>query len=270
MKKKLLCTMNHLVIIVACLLAIFPYFLIALSVFSTPVDIRRGNIFANVTLQNWVNNFNELINSLEFFIALRNSVFISILTVLIGVLLSSLAGYAYAIYQNKYMDKLFKLSFFSVMIPASANIIPLFMILGWLNMLDSLFTIVIVSLSLPFLIYLFRQNTKLFPLELIKLGRIDGLGEIAIFFKIYVPNMIAVFVTASLILFVTTWNSLLYPLVIIQSQRNMTLPLYINRIGTGITANLGLLMITLFISTFPILVIFTIAQKYFRTGMRAM
>jgi len=144
------------------------------------------------------------------------------------------------------------------------------MILKAFNILDSLFTIILVSLSLPFLIYLFRQNSKLFPVELIKAARIDGLSEIAIFFRIYIPNMKAVFVTASLILFIDTWNSLLYPLVIIQSQSNMTLPIYINSIGSSATSNYGAFMIALSISTLPILVIFVIAQKYFRAGMKTM
>lgn len=268
--KKLAQIINHLIIILACLFAILPYFLIILSTFNTQVDIRRGAIFTNLSVQNWINNFNELLNSPQLFTSLQNSVFVSLSTMLAGVFLSSLAGYAYVIYRNKYMDKLFRLSFFSIMIPASTNIIPLFMILGKLNMLDSLFSLIIVSLSLPFLIYLFRQSTKLFPLELIKSARIDGLGEIAIFFKVYVPNMIAVFVTASLILFITTWNSLLYPLVILQSQRNMTLPVYINRIGLSITTHYGMLMIALLLSTFPILIVFVVAQKYFRAGLKTM
>ena len=270
MKKKITSILNHFLIIFACLCAIFPYFLIMISSFNTSINIRRGNIFSNISMQNLTNNFDRLFNDTNFIIALRNSIFVSIATVFFGVLLASLAGYAYVIYRTKYTEKLFKLSFLSIMIPASANVIPLFMILGMFGMLDSLFTVILVSLSLPFLIYLFRQNTMLFPIELIKSARIDGLGEISIFFKVYIPNMIAVFVTASLILFINTWNSLLYPLVILQSQRNMTLPLYINLIGTRINVDLGLLMILLMISTFPILLIFMIAQKYFRAGLKTM
>jgi lactose/L-arabinose transport system permease protein len=156
------------------------------------------------------------------------------------------------------------------MIPTSVIVIPLFMILKTFNMLDSPFSIVLVSLTLPFLIYLFRQNTILFPVELIKAARIDGLSEFAIYLRVYLPNMKAVFVTASLILFIGTWNSLLYPLVIIQSQKNMTLPVYLNSIGSSITSNYGAFMIALLISTLPILVIFVIAQKYFRAGMKMM
>jgi len=270
MNKKKQGILNHIIIVFACLCATIPYLLITASTFNTSVNIKKGDIFSNASFQNWVNNFSKLTNDSNFANALRNSIIVAIITVFIGVLLASLAGYAFIVYRNKFMDKLFNFSFFSIMVPSSAIIIPLFMMLKMFNMLDSLFSIVLVSLSLPFLIYLFRQNTKLFPTELIKAARIDGLNEIMIYFKIYLPNMKAVFVTASLILFIDTWNSLLYPLVIIQSQKNITLPVYINSIGSSATSDYGAFMIALMISTFPILLVFVIAQRYFRAGMKTM
>lgn len=270
MNKKMQGILNHIIIVFACLCATIPYLLISVSTFNTSVNIKKGDIFTNASFQNWFNNFSKLTNDSNFANALRNSIIVAIITVFIGVLLASLAGYAFIVYRNKFMDKLFNFLFFSIMVPSSAIIIPLFMMLKMFNMLDSLFSIVLVSLSLPFLIYLFRQNTKLFPIELIKAARIDGLNEIMIYFKIYLPNMKAVFVTASLILFIDTWNSLLYPLVIIQSQKNMTLPVYINSIGSSATSDYGAFMIALMISTFPILLVFVIAQRYFRAGMKTM
>lgn len=198
------------------------------------------------------------------------SIIVSVLTVVIGVFLASLAGYAYVMYKNKTMNRLFSLSFFSIMIPSSVIVIPLFMMLRFMNLLDSLFSVILVSLSLPFLIYLFRQNTKMFPRELIKIARVDGLSEFSIYWRIYLPNMKAVFVTASLILFIDTWNSLLYPLVIIQSQKNMMLSVYINSIGSSRTSDYGAFMIALLISTIPILILFVAVQKQFRSGMRTM
>lgn len=270
MSKKTYDIINHLVIVFACLGATLPYFLITIATFNSSVDIKKGDIFNNISFYNWFDNFNKLTHDSNFIIALKNSIIVAFSTVLVGVLLAALAGYAYIIYRNKFMDRLFNLLFFTIMIPASVIVIPLFMLLKFFNMLDSLFSIVLVSLSLPFLIYLFRQNTKLFPTELIKAARIDGLNELAIFFKVYIPNMKAVFITVALILFIDTWNSLLYPLVIIQSQKNMTLSVYINSIGSSARSDYGAFMIALLISTLPILIIFMISQKYFREGMKTM
>jgi len=262
--------MNHICVVVACLFATIPYFLMTISTFNTSVDIRKGDIFSNASINKWIDNFINITKNNNFIVALKNSILIAIISAIIGVFLASLAGYAYITYRNKLMDKLFNLSFFSIMIPSSVLVIPLFMLLNTFSMLDSLISVILVSLSLPFLIYLFRQNTKLFPIELIKAARIDGLNEIAIFFKIYIPNVIAVFVTSVLIMFISTWNSLLYPLVIIQSQNKMTLTVYINSIGSSQTSDYGAFMIALIISTYPILAMFLIAQKYFRVGLKTM
>lgn len=270
MRKRISSVLNHAAIIFACICATAPFFLIAISTFNTSVSIKKGAIFSNISVDNWISNFNTLTKDANFVIALKNSIIVAVVTVVVGILLASLAGYAYVVYRNKLMNRLFSLTFFSIMIPSSVIVIPLFMILRTFNMLDSLFSIVLVSLSLPFLIYLFRQNTKLFPSELIKAARIDGLSEISIYFKVYLPNMKAVLVTASLILFIETWNSLMYPLVIIQSQKNMTLPVYLNSIGSSYTTDYGAFMVALIISTFPILIIFVIAQKHFRAGMKTM
>ncbi len=259
----------HLVIVPACLLAALPYALIALSAFNTSVSIKRGDILS-FSLSNWSINFRSLLSDGSFLASLVNSFIVSVLTVILGVALASLAGYAYVMYKNRLTEGLFTASFLTIMIPASVLIIPLFMMLRSYRMLDSLFSVVLVSLSLPFLTYLFRQNTKLFPPEIIKAGRIDGLSELSIFLQIYLPNMKAVFVTASLILFIDTWNSLLYPLVIIQSQKKVTLPVYVNSIGSSYTTDYGAFMMALSLSTFPILLIFVLAQKKFREGMKTL
>lgn len=258
------------IILFACTFATIPYILIILSSFNTSVDIKKGDIFTNFNFTNFRTNFINLTADGNFVTSLINSIIVSVLTVVIGVFLASLAGYAYVMYKNKTMNRLFSLSFFSIMIPSSVIVIPLFMMLRFMNLLDSLFSVILVSLSLPFLIYLFRQNTKMFPRELIKIARVDGLSEFSIYWRIYLPNMKAVFVTASLILFIDTWNSLLYPLVIIQSQKNMMLSVYINSIGSSRTSDYGAFMIALLISTIPILILFVAVQKQFRSGMRTM
>lgn len=183
MKKSIYKVLNHIAIIFACLSAITPYILILLSSFSTSVNIKKGDIFSQIAVENALENFKVLISDSHFIEALCNSIIVAVATTFLGILLASLSGYAFVIYKNKHTDKLFQVIFFLIMIPSSALVIPVFMILRILNMLDSLYTVVIVSLSLPFFIYLFRQNTKLFPKELIRLARIDGLSEISIFFQ---------------------------------------------------------------------------------------
>lgn len=264
MKKSIKTTTRFILILLTCLLSLIPYVLVFISSLNTSVNIRKGDIFSNLSLNNLANNFSGLFSSQLFLNAMVNSLLVSIIAVVIGVLSASLAGYAYVIFKSKKSEIAFYISFFNIMIPSTVTIIPLFMMLQKLNILDSLFTISLLSLSLPFLIYLFKQNTKMLPIELIKAARIDGLTEFQIFFKIYLPFMKSVVITAGMMLFIESWNSFLIPLVVVLSQSKMTLLLYLNNLGSSIRSDYGVFMLALFLSTLPIMIIFIIFQKHFK------
>lgn len=270
MVKRIKRNSNKFVVILACIVAIAPYILMGISACNTSLDIRRGSIFSGISVAAFAENFSNLVFRTDFVKVFLNSLIVSIASTLIGLFASSLAGYAYVIYKTRISEKLFYISFFSILVPSSITIIPLFMILQHLHMLDSLASVILISLSLPFLIYLFRQNTKLFPAELIKSARIDGLSGFLIFWKVYIPNMKSVIITAGLILFIDSWNGFLGPLVIIQSQRKMTLTLYLNSMGSSLSSDYGVFMLALLLSTMPICIIFLIAQKYFNMGMKGL
>ena len=251
-----------------CALSLIPYILIFVASFCSSVNIRKGNLLSGISISDFTNNWNTLTRDGNFFKAFTNSIFVTLITTILGLLIAGMAGYAYIVYRNKLTNKLFYLPFFSIMIPSSVTLVPLFILLQKLHMLNSLFTVILTSLSLPFLIYLFRQNTKLFPKELVKSARVDGLSELGIFFLVFIPNMSSVFVTAGIILFIDTWNSLLFPLIIFQSQEKMTLSVYINSIGSSYTSDYGAFMLALSLATLPIILLFFVVQKHFRMGMR--
>lgn len=259
---------DYVFVIIACALSLIPYILIFVASFCSSVNIRKGNLLSGISISDFTNNWNTLTRDGNFFKAFTNSIFVTLITTILGLLIAGMAGYAYIVYRNKLTNKLFYLSFFSIMIPSSVTLVPLFILLQKLHMLNSLFTVILTSLSLPFLIYLFRQNTKLFPKELVKSARVDGLSELGIFFLVFIPNMSSVFVTAGIILFIDTWNSLLFPLIIIQSQEKMTLSVYINSIGSSYTSDYGAFMLALSLATLPIILLFIVVQKHFRMGMR--
>ena len=100
--------------------------MIILSSFNTSVDIKKGDIFTNFNFTNFRTNFINLTADGNFVTSLINSIIVSVLTVVIGVFLASLAGYAYVMYKNKTMNRLFSLSFFSIMIPSSVIVMKVF------------------------------------------------------------------------------------------------------------------------------------------------
>lgn len=259
---------NYIFIICCCALSLLPYILMGLSAFNTSVDIKKGDIFSHPSFVSFAANYKALMDNAAFFSAIENTLFVSIGAMFLGVLLSSMAAYAYTILKNKVTNKIFYLSFFAILIPSATTIIPLFMLLQKVNMLNSLFTVILVSLSIPFTTFILVQNAKSFPIDLIKAARADGMSEVGIYFKVFIPTLKPVFITAAIISFIDMWNGFMMPLIIVQSLDLMTLPLFLNNLGANQSADYGIFMLALVVSTIPILLIFLFSQKFFTMGMK--
>ena len=136
----------------------------------------------------------------------------------------------------------------------------------WLG-LDTYFAVVMPLVATAFLIFLFRQNTKAFPKDILEAARIDGLSEIAIFFKMYFPVMRPTYAAAAIITFMGSWNNFLWPLVALQTPEMRTVPLVLSNMGSSYTPDFGMIMCGIVIATLPTAAIFFLMQKYFVAGM---
>lgn len=107
----------------------------------------------------------------------------------------------------------------------------------------------------------------MFSRSLIEAGRIDGLSEIGIFIRIYMPTMKTTYAAAAIITFINSWNSYLWPLITLQTQEKQTFPLLISAIGAANNPDYGLLMLAIMVATLPTMIVFFSLQKYFVAGM---
>ncbi len=160
-----------------------------------------------------------------------------------------------------------------MMIPFAALMVPLYRMFGSLSQvapfigMDTLASVMLPTITTAFLIFFFRQNTKMFSRELIEAGRIDGLSELGIFFRIYMPTMKTTYAAAAIITFMNSWNNYLWPLVVLQSPENQTIPLLISNLGSSYAPDYGVIMLTIVIATLPTALIFFVMQKHFVAGM---
>lgn len=253
--------------------SIFPFFWMIVAVTNKSVDITNGTL---IPRGYFIQNLKNLLASdLKYTTAFKNSLVISIVTTILAMIISSLAGYAFEVYKNKTRDMVFNFILLSMMIPFAALIVPLFRLfskfnnLGPLKMvgINSAGSVIIISVATAFLIFFFRQNTKSFPKDLIEAARIDGLGEIGIFFRIYMPTMKSTYAAATIVTFMGSWNSYLWPLIALQSPEKRTLPLVISALGSSYTPDYGLIMTSVVIATLPTALIFFLMQKHFVAGM---
>lgn len=133
--------------------------------------------------------------------------------------------------------------------------------------INSLFVVIVPSICTAFLIFFFRQNIKAFPKEIVEAARIDGLSELGIFFKVYVPSAKNTYAAAAIITFMNSWNNYLWPLVALQSPDKRTIPLVLSAMGASYTPDYGMMMCGIVIATLPTAAIFFIMQKQFVQGM---
>ncbi|MBE6055130.1 MAG: carbohydrate ABC transporter permease [Clostridium sartagoforme] len=254
-------------------ISIFPFIWMVIAITNKSVDVTRGKLIPGGY---FIENLKNLLASdLNYINAFKNSLVIAIVTTVLAMIVSSLAGYAFEVYKSKTRDKVFNFILLSMMVPFAALMVPLFRLFSSFKSfaplkaigLNTNGSVIIISIATAFLIFFFRQNTKSFPKDLIEAARIDGLGELGIFFRIYVPTMKSTYAAAIIVTFMASWNSYLWPLIALQSPDKRTLPLVISALGSSYTPDYGMIMMAVVLATLPTAIIFFLMQKHFVAGM---
>ncbi|MFX3624370.1 MAG: carbohydrate ABC transporter permease [Ectobacillus sp.] len=261
---------SYTVLIIASIVSVFPFLWMIVSSTNKSVDVTKGKLLPG---SHFMQNLSNLLDTADLVPALINSAKISIITTVLAMLIASLAGYGFEIYKSKAKDRVFNILLLSMMIPFAALMVPLFRMFGTISQtfpaigIDTLTAVVLPTVTTAFLIFFFRQSTKMFPKDILEAGRIDGLSELGIFFRIYVPTMKTTYAAAAIITFMSSWNSYLWPLVVLQSPEKQTIPLLISNLGSSYSPDFGVIMAAIVIATLPAALIFFIMQKHFVAGM---
>ncbi len=272
-KFNILSILKYVFLSVLSFISIFPFIWMIIATTNKSVDVTKGTLIpGSYFLENLKN---LLASDLKYSLAFKNSLVIAVITTALAMLVSSLAGYAFEVYKNKTRDRVFSFILLSMMVPFAALMVPLFRLFSKFKSMGPLKgvaintsgSVIIISVATAFLIFFFRQNTKNFPKDLIEAARIDGLSEIGIFFRIYMPTMKSTYAAATIVTFMGSWNSYLWPLIALQSPEKRTLPLVISALGSSYTPDYGMIMTAVVIATLPTAIIFFLMQKHFVAGM---
>ncbi|MFC4710128.1 carbohydrate ABC transporter permease [Enterococcus eurekensis] len=260
----------YLFLVIFSIVFAFPFYFMIVSATNTSVDITKGVLLPGKHL---IENFKNLTTQYNIGGAMWNSAKISVLQTIFSIFIASLAGYGFEIHKSRGKEFIFNFLLLSMMIPFAAIMIPLFQMFGKFSQvapaigIDTISSVILPYLTTAFLIFFFRQNTKMFPKSLLEAGRIDGLSEIGLFVRIYVPTMRTTYAAAGIITFMSSWNSYIWPLIVLQTPEKQTLPLLISNLGSSYTPDFGLMMLAIVLATVPTAVVFFLLQKYFVAGM---
>lgn len=256
----------YIILITGVILSILPFYwmvngatLPSGKIMSVPPKFLPGD--------NLKENATSLNESVNFYRVMGNSLFISITSTIIGGLISSMAGYAFAKFEFVGKKSLFFIILCTLMIPFQVMLIPLFEIVVALDWLNTYQAVILPTLASPFAIFLMRQNMYSVPTSLIESARIDGAGEFKIFFSIVMPTMKSAVSAVAIFLFMAQWNSLLWPLVTLNSTDMATFPVALSSLIGLARIDYGQVMLGAALSVIPMLVLFLIFQRNFVSGI---
>jgi len=195
-----------------------------------------------------------------------NSLLVSAVVSITTVVLASLTGYGLAKFNFKGRYLVFMMIMATMMIPFEAIMIPLYMVVRSLHIQNSYIGLILPFLVSAFGIFQMRQYLITFPGEYLDAARVDGLSEPRIFWNIVFPNCKPVIATLGILSFRSQWDNLLWPLLIIQSEKMKTIPLYISKFSEEKMTDEGAMMAAAVIASIPMFMLFFSLSKYFIGG----
>ena len=260
--KKIIQTISMLVIL---LVIAFPFLWLIISSFKHEKDIISfpPRIFADsYTLDNYI----KVWTTIPLLDYIKNTVIFAGGTVITSVFFDSLAGYAFARMRFKGKSVLFYFVLLTMMIPFQVFMIPLFIEVNLLGMLDTYAGLIIPRMTTAFGIFMMRSFFITLPDSLEEAARIDGLSEFNIFLKIMLPLSKPTLLSLGIFTLMNSWNDLLYPLILTSSSKMRTLPAGLALFTGQNISFYGPVMAGTVISMLPLLVVYIFAQKYFVQG----
>lgn len=212
-------------------------------------------------------NFATLFKSFHFDTYLTNTIYVTVAIVVLSLLVNSMAAYALARLKFPGRNIIFLFVLGSMMIPFATFMIPLFMIIRQLGLINNLWGIIVVAIAHPFSIFLLRQFYMNYPKELEEAGRIDGLGLIAIFFRLIVPTSKPIFTTVGLLVFIWNWNNYVWPLIVTNDKSLWVLQLGITSFMSEHSAEFQMVMAGSVVAILPVILLFFALQRYIIEGI---
>jgi multiple sugar transport system permease protein len=254
------------------ILIVFPLVWMISASFKPLVEIYRYPptlIPENFTL----GNYTRLFTDWPFWNWYFNSFIVSTFLTLAQLFFTSLAGFGFAKYRFKGNRPLFILLLGSTMIPFQLILVPLFIFMSQFGWTDSYWSLTIPFMAPAFGIFLMRQFIVSIPSELIEAARMDGASEFGIYWRIMLPLLRPALATLSILQFLGTWNSFLWPLAVLRNTVNMTLPVGLATMAGNLTAGseppIGASMAAATLVTIPVIAVFVMVQGQYIAGLTA-
>lgn len=257
-----------IVLAILSLLTLFPILWIACSSFKPQSELFQ----VPMTILPKVFTFENYSNSLgrgDFLLYFGNTLFVSVISTVITVLINVMAGYALAKYVFPLRNVIFTVMIATLMVPLQVIMIPIFLQLKSFGLLNSLWGIIIPPAATPTGVFLARQYLVTIPDSMLEASRIDGAGEWFIFRRVILPLSKPIIATIAIFSFMWRWNDYLWPLIVISKNDKQTIQQALANFVGQLQINWSDLLAMTTITIIPVIIVFFAFQKFFMQGITA-
>ena len=196
-----------------------------------------------------------------------NSLSYIVVIIALGLIVNSMAGYAFARLKFPKKNLFFSLILAVMIIPGQTVMLPQFSIIYKLGLSNSYLALIVPAIASPMYIFLFRQNFMGIPESIEEAAKLDGASAVRTFFQLIVPLAKPVYATVSILVFIACWNDFVWPVMVISDNSKQTIQMALSSLFSIQPVNYGNVMAGLTLVTIPVLIIFLSLQKYYVAGI---
>ncbi len=220
---------------------------------------------SRVTFDHYIDLFTRLNLGRYLF----NSAFVALIVTSTSLAINSMAGYAFAKLRFKGRERLFRVLSTGLVLPTQVAMLPLFLLLKNMGMINTYWGVIIPGLASIFGIFLVRQYALAIPDEMLDAARVDGASELRIFWSIVVPGIVPILATLAIWTFLATWNDFMWPLIVLSDESRYTLPVALANLSGEHVQDTELMMAGSVITVIPVMLVFLFLQRYYIQGVMA-
>jgi multiple sugar transport system permease protein len=251
----------YLLLLVGAVSFLYPFVWMALATLKPEPEITQLRLLPS----EWtLHSYRVVLEKIPISRAFLNSVFVAAAITASVLVFSSLVGYALAKLEFVGRKMLFNVILFTMMIPFQITLIPTYILMVKFGWVDTYWALIVPGMVSAFGILLFKQYFQAIPRDVIDAARIDGCSEVSIVFRVVWPNALPALVTVGILTFLTAWNEVLWPLIVIRDPLRMTMPQMVTLFALGGSAESqqGVILASAMLLALPVILVYIFFQRY--------
>ncbi len=254
----------YIILSIIGLAMVMPFIWMIVTSISTQEDITKFRIIPReIKLSNYI----EVFKQVPFHLFYLNSLWSTIVITIGKLITASLAGYAFARIKFRFRDAIFLTYLATLMIPQQVTMIPIFIVFKKIGWVDTYAGLIFPQIFTAYGTFMMRQFFLTIPKEIEESAKIDGANNFIIYFKIFLPLSKPALASLGTFAFIWSWNNFMWPLIILNSLKKMTLPVGISMFQSMYSTQYNLLMAAAVLAIVPVIVVYLFVQRFFKKGI---